>query len=134
LPQTLPHSSAHFPHELHYPRFTAALKVLELARADAEALVAAVRPTAADAARIGGRVRCLDALSGNVSATLELVELILQRTHCVSGVQAAMAAGDLDAGAGHIATFLALERKLGAAAAAGAAGDAGQAEDQRQAR
>ncbi|KAF8060573.1 COG4 [Scenedesmus sp. PABB004] len=109
-------------------------EVLELARADAEQLARGVAATAAAADRIGSRVRALDAQAGAVGETLELIGLILDRTHCVSGVQQAMAAGDYDAAAGHIATFLALEARLAAsgAAAAGGGADAGQAEEQRQ--
>jgi len=66
--------------------------MLELARADAEQLVNSVQPTAALADRIGSRVKRLDQQQRNVTATLELINLVLDRTRCVSGVQQAMAA------------------------------------------
>ncbi|WIA35384.1 hypothetical protein OEZ86_003832 [Tetradesmus obliquus] len=103
-------------------------EMLELVRADAEQLFNSVQATAQHADRIGSRVRRLDLQQGNVSETLGLINLILDRTHCVSGVQQAMAAGDYDTAAEHIATFLRLEARLSPAAQGV---DAGQAEEQR---
>jgi hypothetical protein len=108
------------------------LKLLELARADAEQLFKSVQSTAATADRIGSRVRRLDQQQTNVTDTLELINLILDRTHCISGVQQALASHDYDTAAQHIATFLQLEQRLSAAAVTGV--DAGQVEEQRQVR
>jgi hypothetical protein len=105
--------------------------MLELVRADAEQLFNSVQSTAQHADRIGSRARRLDLQQGNVSETLDLINLILDRTHCVSGVQQAMAAGDYDTAADHIATFLRLEQRLSPAVQGV---DAGQAEEQRQVR
>ncbi|KAF6250525.1 component of oligomeric golgi complex 4, partial [Scenedesmus sp. NREL 46B-D3] len=104
-------------------------EMLELVRADAEQLLNSVHGTAQHADRIGSRVRRLDLQQSNVSETLDLINLILDRTHCVSGVQQAMSAGDYDTAADHIATFLRLEQRLSSAAQGV---DAGQAEEQRQ--
>jgi hypothetical protein len=106
-------------------------QMLELVRADAEQLLGAVAPTSAAADAIGGRVSRLDAVQGRVRDALGLVDLILDRTSCVSGVQAAMAGGDFEAAAGFIATFLDLERRLAGAAGA-LSDDTGQVEEQRQ--
>jgi hypothetical protein len=106
-------------------------EMLELVRADSEQLLGALRPTAAAAERIGGRVRRLDGVQVRVRAALALVDLILDRTGCVSGVQGAMQAGDFEAAAGFIATFLELERRLAGAAGA-LSDDTGQVEEQRQ--
>lgn len=103
--------------------------MLELARADAEQLLGSVQSTAQLADRIGSRVRSLDLQQSNVTETLDLISLILDRTHCVSGVQQAMAAQDYDTAAAHIATFLRLEQRL-TPAVQGI--DAGQVEEQRQ--
>jgi hypothetical protein len=108
------------------------LKLLELARADAEQLFKSVQSTATTADRIGSRVRRLDQQQTNVTDTLELINLILDRTHCISGVQQALASHDYDTAAQHIATFLQLEQRLSAAAVTGV--DAGQVEEQRQVR
>lgn len=107
------------------------LQMLELVRADAEQLFNSVQSTAQHADRIGSRVRRLDLQQGNVSETLDLINLILDRTHCVSGVQQAMAAGDYDTAADHIATFLQLEQRLSPTVQGV---DAGQVEEQRQVR
>ncbi|KAI8468195.1 MAG: component of oligomeric golgi complex 4 [Monoraphidium minutum] len=106
-------------------------EMLELVRADAEALLGSVQATATAADRIGGRVRRLDATQGRVQAALSLVGLILDRTSCVSGVQSAMQAGDFEAAAGYIASFLELERRLAGASGA-LSDDTGQVEEQRQ--
>lgn len=107
-------------------------QLLELARADAEQLFKSVQSTASTADRIGSRVRRLDQQQTNVTETLELINLILDRTHCISGVQQALASHDYDTAAQHIATFLLLEKRLSSAAVAGV--DAGQVEEQRQVR
>lgn len=106
-------------------------QVLDLARADAEQLLSRVSPAAQLADRIGSRVRKLDRQAAHVGATLQLIHLVLDRTHCVSGVQAAMAAGDYDAAAQHVSSFLSLEARLSPALRGG---DAGQAAEQRQVR
>jgi hypothetical protein len=103
--------------------------MLELARADAEQLVNGVQPTAAMADRIGSRVKCLDQQQNNVTATLELIHLVLDRARCVSGVQQAMSSQDYDTAAEHIATFLKLEQRLSPAVQGV---DAVQVEEQRQ--
>eukprot|EP00878_Enallax_costatus_P016453 GHUV01017258.1.p1 GENE.GHUV01017258.1~~GHUV01017258.1.p1 ORF type:complete len:570 (+),score=170.72 GHUV01017258.1:179-1888(+) len=104
-------------------------EMLELARADAEQLFKSVQSTAQLADRIGSRVRCLDQQQSNVTETLDLINLILDRTHCVRGVQQAMAAQDYDTAAQHIATFLHLEQRLSPTVQGM---DAGQVEEQRQ--
>ncbi|GBF96968.1 hypothetical protein Rsub_09048 [Raphidocelis subcapitata] len=106
-------------------------EMLELVRADAEQLLGSVASTASAADAIGARVRRLDTAQSRVRAALALVDLILDRTSCVSGVQGAMAGGDFEAAAGHIATFLDLERRLAGAAGA-LSDDTGQVEEQRQ--
>lgn len=103
--------------------------MLELARADAEQLFKSVQSTAQLADHIGGRVRRLDQQQSNVTETLDLINLILDRTHCVSGVQQAMTAQDFDTAAEHIATFLNLEQRLSPSVQGV---DAGQVEEQRQ--
>jgi hypothetical protein len=92
-----------------------------------------VQSTATTADRIGSRVRRLDQQQTNVTETLELINLILDRTHCISGVQQALASHDYDTAAQHIATFLQLEQRLSTAAAVSGV-DAGQVEEQRQVR
>jgi hypothetical protein len=105
--------------------------MLELVRADAEQLVSGVSGVAHTAQRIGSRVRHLDHIYSNMQATLDLINLILDRTNCVTGVQAAMASEDYDQAASYISKFLELEQQLSAAAQGM---DTGQVEEQRQVR
>lgn len=105
------------------------MQLLELARADAEQVSKSVQSTAQLADRIGSRIRHLNQQQSNVQETLDLINLILDRTHCVSGVQQAMAAQDYDTAAEHIATFLRLEQRLSPTVQGM---DAGQVEEQRQ--
>lgn len=107
------------------------LQMLELVRADAEQLVSGVSGVAHTAQRIGSRVRHLDHIYSNMQATLDLINLILDRTNCVTGVQAAMASEDYDQAASYISKFLELEQQLSAAAQGM---DTGQVEEQRQVR
>jgi hypothetical protein len=60
-------------------------QMLELVHADAEQLVQGVQTTAKTAERIGARVQRLDLMQSRMQETLELVNLILDRTDCVTG-------------------------------------------------
>lgn len=60
---------------------------MELVCADAEFLLEGVRGTANMAAHISSRIKRLDLARTNAEATLETVDLILNRTNCIHGVQ-----------------------------------------------
>jgi hypothetical protein len=66
--------------------------MLELVHADCEQLQGSVQATAELADHISGKVRRLDTVQTRVSAVLNKVGLILDRTACINGVQAAMEA------------------------------------------
>lgn len=66
--------------------------MLELIHADCEQLLGSVRSTAELADHISGKVRRLDTVQSRVAAVLSRVGLILDRTACINGVQAAMEA------------------------------------------
>lgn len=55
--------------------------------ADAEQLLFSVQGTAERAAHISGRIRSLDMARGNAQATLETIDLVLNRSNAVHGVQ-----------------------------------------------
>uniref|UniRef100_A0A7S3RBF0 Conserved oligomeric Golgi complex subunit 4 n=1 Tax=Dunaliella tertiolecta TaxID=3047 RepID=A0A7S3RBF0_DUNTE len=108
---------------------------LEVVRADCEQLLGSAKSTAELADHISGKVRRLDLAQTRVNEVLESINLILDRTACINGVQAAMDSEDYEVAARHIFTFMDLEAKLSAGghdAAAIAGLDAGQAESQRQ--
>ncbi|KAF5839440.1 hypothetical protein DUNSADRAFT_725 [Dunaliella salina] len=108
---------------------------LEVVRADSEQLLGSAKSTAELADHISGKVRRLDLAQTRVNEVLESISLILDRTACINGVQAAMDSEDYEVAARHIFTFMDLEAKLSAGghdAAAIAGLDAGQAESQRQ--
>lgn len=107
-------------------------EALELVRADAEQLLASVRGTSAQAEAISSKVRRLDLAQSRVQETLAEVNLILDRTNCIHGVQQAMENGDYASAAQYIATFMSLEEKLSRSAVAQHADDLAQAAEQRQ--
>jgi len=69
---------------------------LELVHADSEQLLSDVTATAALAERISGAVRRLDAAQRNVTSTLDVIGLILERASAIAGVQQALEALDYE--------------------------------------
>ena len=66
------------------------LQMLELVHADCEQLLSSVHNTAQLADHISSKVRRLDLVQTRVQDTLGKINLILDRTNCINGVQAAM--------------------------------------------
>lgn len=77
---------AHSPSSLPCPP----AQTLELVSADCEQLLSSVQGTASLAEHISCKVRRLDTVQGRVADTLGVINLILDRTSCINGVQAAM--------------------------------------------
>ncbi|EFJ43661.1 component of oligomeric golgi complex 4 [Volvox carteri f. nagariensis] len=100
---------------------TPTAETLELVRADCEQLLQSVQGTAQLADNISSKVRQLDLVQGRVQSVLSKINLILDRTNCINGVQSAMEAEDYEAAARYISSFMELENP-----------DASQAEDQRR--
>jgi hypothetical protein len=105
--------------------------MLELIHADSEQLVSSVQSTAQLAERISGKVRRLDTAQTRVQDTLGRINLILDRTSCINGVQSAMEHEDWESAAQYIATFTELESKL---AGSDTVAEVGQSEEQQQVR
>ncbi|KAL4441200.1 hypothetical protein ABPG77_011437 [Micractinium sp. CCAP 211/92] len=104
--------------ELH----TSTEEMLQVMKAEAEALAASTGDTAALAEKVSRKVRELDTAQSRVQATLGHIGVVLDRMHAVEGIQAALAREDYEAAAECVARYLELEDELGAAAAAGAVG------------
>ncbi|GIL67932.1 hypothetical protein Vafri_21202, partial [Volvox africanus] len=134
---------------------TPTAETLELVRADCEQLLQSVQGTAQLADNISSKVRQLDLVQGRVQGVLNKINLILDRTNCINGVQSAMETEDYEAAAHYISSFMELENRMEAALAAAGPGsvsaaggspastagiapmsqgavDASQAEDQRR--
>ncbi|KXZ41619.1 hypothetical protein GPECTOR_358g126 [Gonium pectorale] len=123
---------------------TPTAETLELVRADCEQLLQSVQSTAQLADSISSKVRQLDLVQGRVQGVLNKINLILDRTNCINGVQSAMETEDYEAAAHYISSFMELENRMAAALAAAGGGssggapppqlaaDASQAEDQRR--
>lgn len=105
------------------------VQMLELVHADSEQLLASIQSTAQLADQISSKVRHLDHLQTRVQGTLSLVNLILERTNCVSGVQQALANQEYELAGEFIKNFLQLEQHLSPDAQTM---DVGQVEEQRQ--
>jgi hypothetical protein len=103
--------------------------MLELIHADSEQLLAGVHSTAQLAERISGKVRRLDTAQTRVQETLGRINLILDRTSCINGVQTAMDQEDWESAANYISTFTELESKLSGSENVA---ETGQAEEQQQ--
>ncbi|GFR44918.1 hypothetical protein Agub_g6003, partial [Astrephomene gubernaculifera] len=99
---------------------TPTAETLELVRADCEQLLQSVHGTAQLADNISSKVRQLDLVQGRVQAVLTKINLILDRTNCINGVQSAMEAEDYEAAARYVASFMELEARLQAEEAAAA--------------
>lgn len=59
-------------------------------RADGEQLLQCVQGTAQLADNISSKVRQLDLVQGRVQGVLDKINIILDRTNCINGVQSAM--------------------------------------------
>ncbi|MEW5307113.1 MAG: hypothetical protein WDW36_009530 [Sanguina aurantia] len=106
-------------------------RALEVVHADCEQLLSSVAGTAQMAEHISSKVRRLDLAQQRVSASLARVNLILDRSACIAGVQSAMDNEDYETAAAHVATFSSLEARLHSGSANHAM-DLAQAEDQRK--
>lgn len=65
-------------------------QMLELVRADCEQMLSSVSSTASLAEHISSKVRRLDTVQARVSAVTAKIDLVLDRTNCINGVQSAM--------------------------------------------
>lgn len=84
---------------------------LEMAKAEAVQLCASTADTATLAEKVSKKVRELDAAQSRVRACLARIEVILDRSNAVDGVQAALERGDLEAAAGCVARFLEIQEE-----------------------
>lgn len=66
--------------------------MLELVRADCEQMLSSVAGTASLAEHISSKVRRLDTVQSRASAVVAKIDLVLDRTNCINGVQSAMEA------------------------------------------
>lgn len=84
---------------------------LQAAKAGAAILCTSTADTAALADKVSCKVRELDAAQSQVRATLSRIEVIVDRSRAVEGVQAALERDDLEAAAGCVARFLEIEEE-----------------------
>lgn len=84
--------------------------MLQIGHADAVQLTAAMDVTAQRAQQVSRRVRVLDTAQANLVATLNKIDLVITRSDCVSGVQAALDAGNYELAAQHISTYQDLDQ------------------------
>jgi hypothetical protein len=106
--------------------------MLQVMKAEAEALAGSTGDTAALAAKVSRKVRELDGAQSRVTATLGHISTVLDRLHAVEGITAALQREDYEAAADCVVRYLELEDELGAGAAAAAGGADGEP-DSRQA-
>lgn len=101
-------------------------QMLQVTKAEAEALAGSTADTAALAEKVSRKVRELDTAQSRVQATLGHIGVVLDRLHAVEGIQSALQREDWEAAAQCVARYLELEDELAAAGVAG--GAAGTAE------
>jgi hypothetical protein len=82
---------------------------LQIAKAEAAQLRSSTADTAALADKVSSKVRALDAAQSRVRSTLFRIEIVVDRSRAVDGVQAALERDDLEAAAGCVARFLEIE-------------------------
>ena len=82
---------------------------VKIAKTEAAQLCASTADTAALADRVSSKVRQLDAAQSRVRAALARIEVVVDRSKAVEGVQSALERDDLEAAAGCIARFLEIE-------------------------
>jgi hypothetical protein len=82
---------------------------LQVAKTEATQLRSSTADTAALADKVSSKVRALDAAQSRVRSTLSRIEVVVDRSRAVEGVQSALERDDLEAAAGCIARFLEIE-------------------------
>ena len=105
-------------------------EALQIAKVEAVQLCASTADTAALADRVSSKVRALDSAQSRVRNTLARIEVVVDRSRAVEGVQSALEREDLEAAAGCIARFFEIEvedeeRRSEAHAEHAAVGDGG---------
>lgn len=84
-------------------------QALQMAKIEALQLCASTADTAALADRVSSKVRALDSAQSRVRGTLARIEVVVDRSRAVEGVQSALERDDLEAAAGCVARFLEIE-------------------------
>jgi hypothetical protein len=82
---------------------------LQVAKTEAAQLRSSTADTAALADKVSSKVRALDAAQSRVRSTLSRIEVVVDRSRAVEGVQSALERDDLEAAAGCVARFLEIE-------------------------
>lgn len=82
---------------------------LQVAKAEALQLRSSTADTAALADKVSSKVRALDAAQSRVRGTLSRIEVVVDRSRAVEGVESALERDDLEAAAGCVARFLEIE-------------------------
>lgn len=106
------------------------MQMLQVMKAEAEALAGSTGDTAALAEKVSRKVRELDTAQSRVQATLGHIGVVLDRMHAVEGIQSALAREDYEAAAECVARYLELEdeaRESSTNAGAGAGGESAAA-------
>lgn len=104
-------------------------ETLELVRADAEQLLSSVQTAREVADQISQRVRVLDIQQVNVENVLNHINVVLDRSKCIHGLQAAMDNSDYEAAVDFFLKFVDLEAKVPSGVQDG---DVSQVEQQRE--
>lgn len=86
--------------------------VLHIVKADSNHLLSNVCSTSQLADHVSAKVRQLDLAQSRVSDTLLRVDSIVQRSHCLDGVQKALLSEDFESAANYVQTFLQIDSKL----------------------
>ena len=86
---------------------------LQTAKEEATQLYASTADTAALADKVSSKVRALDAAQSRVRSTLARIEVVVDRSRAVEGVQVALEREDLEAAAGCVARFLEIDDEGG---------------------
>lgn len=86
--------------------------VLHIVKADSDHLLSNVRSTSHLADGVSAKVRQLDLAQSRVSDTLLRVDAIVQRSHCLDGVQKALLSEDFESAANYVQTFLQIDSKF----------------------
>lgn len=94
-------------------------QVLQVVRADAETLAGSTGATAELAEKVSRKVRQLDLAQSRVQATLERINLVVDRMRAIEGIKEALEQDDFEAGAQCVARYLELEDEFGDALADG---------------
>ncbi|GAB4850693.1 Golgi transport complex subunit 4 [Ancistrocladus abbreviatus] len=87
-------------------------QILSIVNSDSDLMLSSVRSTSLLADSVSAKVRELDLAQSRVSSTLLRLDAIVEKSHCIDGVQKALESEDYEAAAKYVRTYMEIDSKF----------------------